>query len=61
MAFSADGTTLASGSSDSSIRIWNVQTGELVRTIKGQTYAVNWLAFSPGGAQTTLIAAGGVG
>jgi WD40 repeat protein len=59
VAFSPEGTTLASGGSDSTIRIWNVQTGELLRTIKGQTYTVGWLAFSPAGAQRTLIASGG--
>ena len=35
--FSPDGKTLASGSWDNTIKLWNVETGELVRTLTGHT------------------------
>ena len=35
VAFSPDGNTIASGSYDYSIKLWNPQTGELIRTLKG--------------------------
>ena len=37
VAFSPDGKTLASGSWDNTIKLWNVETGELVRTLTGHT------------------------
>ena len=33
--FSPDGNTIASGSKDKSIKLWNPQTGELIRTLDG--------------------------
>ena len=33
MVFSPNGSTLASGGDDGTIRFWNVATGELLRTI----------------------------
>jgi WD40 repeat protein len=37
VAFSPDGKTLANGSWDNTIKLWNVETGELVRTLTGHT------------------------
>ena len=51
--FSSDGTTLASGSHDNTIRLWDVQTGTERRTLTGHT---NSIAFSPDG---TTLASGG--
>ena len=45
---STDGT-LASGSWDNTIRIWNASTGACLRTISGHSYAVSSLAFFPMG------------
>ena len=35
LAFSPDGNTIASGSEDESIKLWNPQTGDLIRTLHG--------------------------
>jgi WD40 repeat protein len=49
VAFSPDGLTLASGSMDNTIKLWDVATGELKTTIEGHTDSVNSVAFSPNG------------
>ncbi|KAL9045426.1 MAG: hypothetical protein Q9214_001526 [Letrouitia sp. 1 TL-2023] len=48
VAFSRDGL-LASGSPDSSIRLWDPATGSLLCTLEGHSELVNALAFSPNG------------
>ena len=53
--WSPDGTLLVSGSQDGSIAIWDVESGELVRTLNGHTKTVTTLAWSPDG---TLLASG---
>ena len=49
IAVSNDGKFLASGGEDYTIRIWETQTGNLVRTLEGHQDWVNDLAFSPDG------------
>lgn len=49
LAFSPDGTTLASAGADQSVAIWNTSTWKLVRRIKGESGTVHALTFSPDG------------
>ena len=46
VAFSPDGTMLASGSRDKTIRLWDVETEQLLHTLTGHTDTVNSVAFS---------------
>jgi WD40 repeat protein len=57
LAFSPDGTLLASGHVDGRVRLWDVVTGELLVTLAGHPQSP-WVrvAFSPDG---TLLASGG--
>ena len=50
VAFSPDGTVLASGSSDDTIKIWEVESGNLLNTFKEPIARnVTHVAFSPDG------------
>jgi len=49
VAFSPDGLTLASGSHDNTIKLWEVPTGRLLRTLTEHTNYVSSVAFSPYG------------
>jgi TonB family protein len=48
-AFSPDGQTLANGSRDKTIKLWNVKTGNLLQTLTGHSKWVNSVAYSPDG------------
>jgi len=56
LAFSPDGTTLATGSYDRAVRLWDASTGKLLHTVEGHQEKVEALAFSPDGK---LLASGG--
>ena len=49
VAFSPDGNTLASGSHDNTVRLWDARTGTLRHTLTGHTESVLSVAFSPDG------------
>ena len=51
VAFSPDGLLLASGSSDHTIRLWDVKTGEVKDILQGHTASVNSLTFDSKGVR----------
>ena len=56
LSFRPDGKTLASGLSDGTIRIWDAQTDELLRTFVGHASGVENIAYHPDGK--TLASSG---
>ncbi len=57
IAFSPSGQSLASGSWDGNVKIWEVETGYNLRTLTGHTGEIHAVAFSPDGR---FIASGGI-
>jgi WD40 repeat protein len=55
VAFNPDGTRIASGSFDKTVRLWDTASGELLATLTEHEGAVISVAFSPDG---TRIASG---
>jgi WD40 repeat protein len=49
VAFSKDDKYLATGSQDTTIKLWNPKDGKFIREIKGHSDTVHGLAFSPDG------------
>ncbi|KZP12036.1 WD40 repeat-like protein [Athelia psychrophila] len=55
VAYSLDGTRIASGSTDRTIRLWDAISGAHLNTLEGHSNNINSVAFSPDG---TTIASG---
>jgi len=55
LAFSQDGMLLASGSHDETVKLWDVQTGGVIKTFYGHTNYVHSVSIS---ADCTLVASG---
>jgi WD40 repeat protein len=49
LAFSRDGKRIAGGRGDGTVRVWDAQTGRTLLTLKGHTFLVLAMAFSPDG------------
>ncbi|MDX2154428.1 MAG: hypothetical protein SFV54_27045 [Bryobacteraceae bacterium] len=57
MDFSPDGKFLVAGANDTDLRVWNVQSGELVRVIDEMLVTMFAIAFSPDGKSLALAGA----
>jgi hypothetical protein len=55
VAFSPDGSVLASGSRDKTVKLWDARSGRLLNTLEGHEREATSVAFSPDGA---LLASG---
>jgi len=51
VSWSPDGTRLASGSYDKTVRVWDVATGASVATLEGHTGWVRSVSWSPDGTR----------
>ena len=56
VAFSPDGQTLASGSVDNTIHLWDANTGESKRILRGHSGYIDSISFSPDGS---MLVSGG--
>jgi WD40 repeat protein len=59
VAFSPDARRLASGWQET-VKVWDIATGQLLRTLTGHTSGVTSVAFSPDGCRVTSSSVGGV-
>ena len=51
LAFSLDGTRMASASRDQTVKVWDMKTYQEVISLRGHTDTVRAVAFSPDGTQ----------
>ena len=58
MAFSPDGRRLATGGEENTVKIWDVQTGQELHTLRGHNGDVYTVAFSPDDEGRWIASAG---
>lgn len=51
IAFSPDGSLIATTSKDTTLRVWSTSSGESLHTLSGHSESVHHVAFSPAGSQ----------
>ena len=51
VSYSPDGTKVASGSEDRTVKLWDVTSGECLQTLEGHSHVVNTVSFSPDGTK----------
>ncbi|KPA10419.1 hypothetical protein MHK_009379 [Candidatus Magnetomorum sp. HK-1] len=49
VSYSPDGRRIVSGSDDNTVKIWNAETGKLIRSLTGHSSSVRSVSFSPDG------------
>ncbi len=54
-AFSPDGRVLVSANADRTVALWNVQTSEILRVIRGYQQRVSMAAFSPNAKSLAVV------
>jgi WD40 repeat protein/DNA-binding SARP family transcriptional activator/energy-coupling factor transporter ATP-binding protein EcfA2 len=59
LAFSADGSRLATASGDGTVRVWDPRSGEQLLVLRGHKGAVTTVAFSPDGSRLASAGADG--
>ena len=59
MEFSPDGTRLATASHDTTARVWDAASGELIATLQGHKYYLVALTYSPDGTRIVTASQGG--
>lgn len=60
VAVADDARSLASGSSDQTVRIWDAQTGEVRHELRGHEHVVECVAFAPVSAYPAIRALAGI-
>jgi WD40 repeat protein len=60
LAFSPDGSRLASAGADQTVRIWDVERGRELFSLRGPKDRVHGVAFGPNGASLAAASADGL-